>query len=82
MGICVPAEALSLSEGIVDSDPDTGMVVSVLQSGPDGLVMQETNNVNYKLTAAYDARGRVVQTVSESYTGTATGQKDELQLVE
>ena len=82
MGIWVPEEALSLPEGMVDSDPDTGMVVSVLQSGPDGLVMQETNNVNYKLTAAYDARGRVIQTVSESYTGTATGQKDELQLVE
>ena len=82
MGIWVPEEALSLPKGTVDSDPDTGMVVSVLQSGPDGLVMQETNNVNYKLTAAYDARGRVIQTVSESYTGTATGQKDELQLVE
>lgn len=82
MGIWVPEEALSLPEGTVDSDPDTGMVVSILSSGPDGLVMQQTNNVNYKLTAAYDARGRVVQTVTESYTGTATGQKDELQLVE
>ena len=82
MGIWVPEEALSLPKGTVDSDPDTGMVVSVLKSGPDGLVMQETNNVNYKLTASYDASGRVVQTVSESYTGTATGQKDELQLVE
>lgn len=82
MGIWVPEEALSLPEGTVDSDPDTGMVVSILQSGPDGLVMQQTNSVNYKLTAAYDARGRVVQTVTESYTGTATGQRDELQLVE
>jgi len=82
MGIWVPEEALSLPEGTVDSDPDTGMVVSILSSGPDGLVMQETNGVNYKLTAAYDARGRVVQTVTESYTGTATGQRDELQLVE
>jgi len=82
MGIWVPEEALSLPEGTVDSDPDTGMVVSILSSGPDGLVMQQTNSVNYKLTAAYDASGRVVQTVTESYTGTATGQRDELQLVE
>jgi len=82
MGIWVPVEALSLPEGTVDSDPDTGMVVSILSSGPDGLVMQQTNGVNYKLTAAYDACGRVVQTVTESYTGTATGQRDVLQLVE
>ncbi len=44
--------------------------------------MEESNNINYRLTAAYDVGGRVVQTVTESYSGTASGQRDELQLVE
>ena len=82
MGFWVPKEAMSLRPAIIDSDPDTGMVVSILESSPDGLIMQETNNINYKFIAAYDASGRVVQTVIESYAGTATGQRDELQLVE
>ena len=81
MGFWVPEEALSLQPGAVDYDPDTGMTVSVLESGPDGVVMEETNNINYKLTAAYDARGKVVQTATETYSGTATGQRDVLQLV-
>lgn len=81
MGFFVPEEALFFKPGVVDSDPDTGMVVSVLQSGPDGILMEETNNVNYKLTAVYDASGRVVQTSKESYSGTATGERDYLQLV-
>lgn len=82
MGFFVPEEALSLRTGMVDSDPDTGMVVSVLQSGLEGVLMEETNNVNYKLTALYDASGKVVQTSRESYSGTATGERDDLQLVE
>ncbi len=82
MGFFVPEEALSLRPGVVDSDPDTGIVVSVLQSGPEGVLMEETNNVNYKLTAMYDASGRVVQTSKESYSGTATGERDDLQLAE
>jgi hypothetical protein len=81
MGFWVPEEALSLSSGIVDTDPETGMTVSVIQSGPDGLVMQETNNVNYKLTATYDGSGKVVYTSTETYSGTASGQRDDLQLV-
>lgn len=82
MGFWVPEEALSLQPGAVDYDPDTGMSVSILDSGPGGLVMEESNNINYRLTAAYDVGGRVVQTVTESYSGTASGQRDELQLVE
>jgi hypothetical protein len=82
MGFWVPTEALSLSPGLVDSDPDTGMKVSVIQSGPDGVTMEKTNDVNYKLLALYDANGKLVQTVTETYSGTALGQRDELQLVE
>ena len=82
MGFWVPEEALSLQPGAVDYDPDTGMTVSVLESGSNGLLMEETNNINCKLTAAYDARGKVVQTATETYSGTATGQRDVLQLVE
>lgn len=79
MGFWIPKEALSLEPGMVDYDPDTGIVVSVLQSGPDGVIMEETNSVNYKLTALYDAGGKVVQTSKESYSGTASGERDDLQ---
>lgn len=82
MGFWVPQEALSLSPGVIDSDPDTGMIVSVIDSGPEGIVMEETNNVNYKLTAVYDASGKAIRTSTETYSGTATGQRDDLQLVE
>lgn len=82
MGFWVPEEALSLQPGTIDYDPATSMTVSIVQSGPNGLVMEETNNINYKLTAYYDASGKVVQTDRETYSGTATGQRDVLQLVE
>ncbi len=80
MGFWVPNEILSISPGIVDSDPDTGMQVSVIQSGPDGVIMEKTNNMNYKLVAAYDASGKLVQTSIETYSGTAAAQRDDLQL--
>jgi hypothetical protein len=82
MGFWVPEEALSLKPGAVDYDPDTGMTTSILESGPDGVVMEETNGVSYRLTATYDAAGKLTGTVTESYTGTATGQKDELLLMQ
>ncbi|MDD4651735.1 MAG: hypothetical protein PHQ34_05845 [Methanothrix sp.] len=81
MGFWVPEEALSLQPGAVDYDADTGMTTSVLESGPEGVVMEETNGVSYRLTATYNAAGKLTETVTESYTGTATGQKDELLLV-
>ena len=80
MGFWVPNEALSLGPGLVDSDPDTGMKVSVIQSGPDGVIMEKTNDVNYKLLALYDASGKLVQTSLETYSGTAAAQRDDLQL--
>jgi hypothetical protein len=82
MGFWVPQQAMSLATGVVDRDPDTGMTVSVLQSGADGLVMEETNGVNYKLVAAYDASGKVVQMSKEAYSGTASGERDELLLTD
>lgn len=81
MGLWVPQEALSLNTGVVDNDPHTGMVVSVLYSGQDGLVMEETNNDNYMLTATYDSSGRIVQTVTERRSGTANAERDVLRLV-
>ena len=81
MGFWVPEEAQSLEPGLVDSDPDTGMRVSVIQSGTGGVVMQKTNDVNYRLTALYDSSGRLVQTSTETYSGTAAAQRDDLQLV-
>ena len=81
MGFWVPEEALSLQPGAVDYDPDTGSTTSILESGPEGVVVEETNGVSYRLTASYDETGKLTGTVTESYTGTATGQMDELQLV-
>lgn len=81
MGFWVPEEALSLSPGLIDSDPDTGMKVSLIQSSSDGVVMQKTNDVNYRLTAIYDASGKLVQTSTETYSGTSAAQRDDLQLV-
>jgi hypothetical protein len=81
MGFWVPEEALSLSPGLVDSDPDTGMKVSLIQSSSDGVVMQKTNDVNYRLTALYDSSRKLVQTSTETYSGTAAAQRDDLQLV-
>ena len=81
MGFWVPKEALSLSPGLVDSDPDTNMKVSVIQSGPEGVIMEKTNDVNYKLLALYDASGKLVQTSLETYSGTSAAQRDDLQLV-
>ena len=57
------------------------MKVSVIESGPEGVVMEKTNDVNYKLTATYDASGKLVQTSLETYSGTAAAQRDDLQLV-
>jgi hypothetical protein len=37
--------------------------------------------VNYRLTAIYDASGKLVQTSTETYSGTAAAQRDDLQLV-
>jgi hypothetical protein len=82
MGFWVPKEALSLQTGAVDYDPDTGMTTSILESGPEGVVTEETNGVSYRLTATYDAAGKLTETITESYTGTATGQKDELLLMQ
>jgi|GEM_PF-3563928 len=57
------------------------MKVSVIQSGANGLVMQKTNDVNYRLTALYDFSGKLVQTSTETYSGTSTAQQDDLHLV-
>jgi len=56
------------------------MKVSVIQSGSEGVIMEKTNDVNYKLLALYDASGKLVQTSLETYSGTSAAQRDDLQL--
>jgi hypothetical protein len=58
------------------------MTTGVLESSPEGVVMEETNEVSYRLTATYDARGMLTGIVTESCSGTASGQKDELLLMQ
>jgi hypothetical protein len=54
MGFWVPEEAMSLQPEAVGYDPDTGITTSILESGPGGVVMEETNGVSYRLAASYD----------------------------
>jgi hypothetical protein len=56
------------------------VTISIIQSGPEGMVMEETNNINYKLVATYDASGKVIRTSTETTSGTSTAQRDDLQL--
>ncbi|HWQ19425.1 MAG TPA: hypothetical protein VN455_06565 [Methanotrichaceae archaeon] len=61
MGDFVPPEALSAATGIVDTDPDTGMQVSVARSGQDGIVLERTNQVDFREDLAYDSTGKLSQ---------------------
>ena len=61
MGDFVPLEALSAGPGIVDLDPDTGMQINVVKSGLDGLIMEMTNQVDFKEDFAYDSTGKLLQ---------------------
>jgi hypothetical protein len=45
----------------VDTDPDTGMQISVVRSGEDGLILERTNQVDFKEDFAYDSTGKLSQ---------------------
>jgi hypothetical protein len=65
LGNWVPPAALGLSPGVIDSDPDTGMVVSVLQSDDNGVVFEKSNQVDFRGLFAYDPSGRLVEMYNE-----------------
>lgn len=65
LGFWVPKEALSYSPGLIDSDPDTGMQISVIESDSGYLIFEKTNGVDYRALFAYDANGRLVEIYNE-----------------
>lgn len=72
MGNWVPEEAREAGTGLVDSDPDTGMVVTIAQNDDSGLVLQRSNQVNFVETFTYDRDGRLVQMYQEFNPDVAT----------
>jgi len=84
LGFWIPEDAVgALGTGTVDSDPDTGMVTSIVQSGLDGIIFEKTNQQDYRALFAYDSSGRLVQMTTElSLDSTYGGSRTEtLQLV-
>ncbi|NYT01713.1 MAG: hypothetical protein GKC10_03005 [Methanosarcinales archaeon] len=57
--------APSTAEGVIDSDPDTGMVSKVVQSGPEGIVLEKSNQVDFVERFTYDRTGKLVQLYQE-----------------
>jgi hypothetical protein len=72
LGFWVPQEALSYGPRLIDSDPDTGMQISVIENDSGNLIFEKTNGVDYKALFAYDANGRLVEIYQEFNPDTAT----------
>ncbi|HSD58428.1 MAG TPA: hypothetical protein VLB04_09625 [Methanotrichaceae archaeon] len=65
LGFWVPQEALDLSPGLIDSDPDSGMQICVAESDSGNLIFEKTNGIDYRALFAYDANGRLVEIYQE-----------------
>jgi hypothetical protein len=65
MGSWVPLEAMTLSLRVMDTDPDTGMVVRLAEKGPGGVILEKTNQVDYIERFTYDSTGKLVQIYQE-----------------
>jgi len=59
MGGFIPPEASSLGTGIVDTDPDTGMRVSLIQNDASGIALEMTNQVDFREVITYDTSGQL-----------------------
>jgi len=66
LGFWMPPEAAAdLSQGVIDTDPDTGMQVSLVQIDDNGIVFEKTNQQDYRAQFTYDLDGKLIQTVTE-----------------
>jgi hypothetical protein len=85
LGFWLPETALAIDEvGDVDADPDTGLLISVIQNDRNGIVFQETNGRDYQRLLTYDkATGRLLESYEERLTEpfTSTVQKTVVELV-
>ncbi|MFB3764425.1 MAG: hypothetical protein ACE14P_04155 [Methanotrichaceae archaeon] len=63
IGHFVPKGAIAaLRPGVIDTDPDTGIQISVIQNDENGLIFEKTNNQDYSGQFTYDSNGRLVKT--------------------
>jgi hypothetical protein len=66
LGFWMPSEAIpGLSQGVLDTDPDTGMQIGIVKSDENGIVFEKTNQQNYRAQFTYDPEGRLIQTITE-----------------
>ena len=75
LGFWLPETALAIDEvGDVDADPDTGLLISVIQNDQNGIVFQETNGRDYRRLLTYDkATGKLLKSYEEKVTEAITG---------
>ncbi|MFH0967262.1 MAG: hypothetical protein V1862_06225 [Methanobacteriota archaeon] len=72
-GLFIPPEAAGLGTGTVDTDPDTGVQVSITRNDATGIVLTKTNNADQQSSYWYDPSGKLLQTMTESVTSTTGG---------
>jgi len=65
MGGFIPPEASSVGTGIVDTDPDTGMRVAVIQNDASGIAVEMTNQVDFREVVTYDNSGQLLSIYQE-----------------
>lgn len=75
MGFWLPEAALEIDEvGDVDEDPETGMMISVIENDQNGIVFEETNGRDYQRLLTYDkATGKLIESYEEQLTEAMTG---------
>ena len=75
MGFWLPEAALAIDDGgDVDSDPDTGMMITVIQNDQNGVVFEETNGQDYRRLLTYDkATGKLLSSYEDQLTEAMTG---------
>jgi len=80
-GFWIPqGEVATLAPGIVDTDPDTGIQISVVKSSANGIVFEKTNQQDYAEQSTYDSEGRLIQMVSQYIDGVGVLRTRALQL--
>ncbi len=65
MGGFIPPEARSVGTGIVDTDPDTGMRVSLIQNDANGIALEMTNQADFREVFTYDTDGQLISIYQE-----------------
>jgi hypothetical protein len=82
-GFWIPQrEVKTLSPAIVDTDPDTGIQISVVKSSADGIVFEKTNQQDYAEQYAYNSEGKLIQSLSQYIDGVGVLRTKTLQLME